>query len=103
MSFFRKLNRSQKRKFNALPQEEKEQIVQHEIMEKVRPELTKHGAKMFIQGYQFAFNQLKEQYLEPRKIATGKEKERITKEMFAVIEKQAALYKGNTEKTEETE
>lgn len=78
MSFFRKLNRKQRRQFDKLEQEEKNQIIAHEISQKVSETIQKqiyiasvngviHGNELLYKKYVTAWDAAK--YEEKRKIA----------------------------------
>lgn len=102
MSIIKNFNRKDRRKFNKLSKEEKDQIVQYDINEKVNEAISKEVPKVFSRGVLFANQFLYEKYLLPRSKASGKEKERITKELFAEIEKRAEIYrKGNSKEEKE--
>lgn len=62
-NFLRSLNRKQKRKFDKLDKEEKEQIIAHEITQKINESAGKEISKAFVKGAIFANKLLYDHYL----------------------------------------
>lgn len=92
MSFFERMNRKQKRKFKKLGNEEKSQIISHEINQKIKDERNKIVAISFADGYLYASKLLYDHFFERWKKAKYNEKHKIAKEMMEQIEKDNERY-----------
>lgn len=89
MSFIRNLNRKQRRKFDKLEQEEKKQILAHEISQKVNEAAGKKISNAFVQGAVFANKILYEHYLEGIENLSEEEK---TKRINDLVEEITRLH-----------
>lgn len=85
MSFFKKLNRKQRRQFDKLDKEEKKEIIAHEINEKVKASTQRMIATAFADGHLFCSKMLYEKYFERYKSAKQREKAKIADEIMAEI------------------
>lgn len=92
MSFLRKLNRSQRRKFDKLSVDEKKQIISKEINDKNREQLNRAVAIAFADGFLYAHNMMHDKYFEWWSKAKYNDKHKIAKEMFEEIEKNRKKY-----------
>lgn len=63
MSIFKKMNRKQRRQFDKLNQEEKNQIIAHEISEKIKETTQKQIALSFIRGTEWVNKIYYEKYV----------------------------------------
>lgn len=63
MSFFEKMNRKQKRKFNKLSPEEQAPIIEAELVQKVSPIMAKEIANSMIAGADLVWEQLYSDYV----------------------------------------
>lgn len=87
MSFFDRMNRSQKRKFNKLKKEEQLEIFTHELNEKVKVERNKAVAVGFADGFLFASNMMYEKFFEKWHNATPSDREEIAREFMEYLQK----------------
>ena len=62
-NFLRSLNRKKRRQFDKLDKEEKEQIIAHEITQKINESAGKEISKAFVKGAIFANKLLYDHYL----------------------------------------
>lgn len=105
MNFFRKLNKKQRRQFDKLKKEEKDQIISKEINDKVREKLNQEVAIAFADGFLFANNMIYEKYFDRWSKAKYNDKHKIAKEMIEEIEKNREKYleRHNLNKDEKSE
>lgn len=85
MSFFRGLNRKKRRQFDKLEQEEKNQIIAHEISQKVSETTQKQIAVAFVKGVVQANEMLYEKYVTAWDAAKYEEKRKVAKQLVEEI------------------
>lgn len=99
MSFFRKLNRKQRRQFDKLEQEEKNQIIAREISEKIKETSQKQIAVSFIKGTIWANKILYDKYVTAWDAANYNDKRKVAKELIDEIRMR---YENSIKKENET-
>lgn len=85
MSFFKRLNRQQRRKFDKLNNKQKQEIVSAEVNEKLSHIMAQQIAKSFIDGNLWAYKEIMEKYCNPILALKGKnakERNRILDELI---------------------
>lgn len=85
MNFFKKLNRKQRRQFDKLKQEEKNQIIAHEISEKIKETTQKQIALSFIRGTEWVNKMYYEKYVVAWDSAKYDAKRKVAKELIEEI------------------
>ena len=85
MGFLRGLNRKKRRQFDKLEQEEKKQIVAHEILEKIKETTQKQISSSFVKGVIWANKILYEKYVTAWDEAKYEEKRKVAKELIEEI------------------
>lgn len=111
MSFFSKLNRKQRRQFDKLKKEEKNQIIAHEISEKIKETTQKQIALSFVRGTEWVNKTYYEKYVVAWDAAKYDAKRKVAKELIEEIrmhhekaierEKENKVETQNEEKTQE--
>lgn len=87
MNFFRKMNRSQKRKFDKLGKNEQLEIFTHELNEKVKDERNKAVAQAFADGFLFASNMMYEKFFEKWHNSTPSDREEVARDFMEYLKK----------------
>ena len=105
MNFFSKLNRKQRCKFDKLKQEEKNQIIAHEISEKIKETTQKQISLSFIRGTEWVNKIFYEKYVTAWDNAKYDEKRKVAKELIEEIRMhyEKSVAKLNSDKTESKE
>lgn len=85
MSFLRGLNRKQRRQFDKLHDEEKKQIVAHEISEKIKDTTQKQIGMAFAQGVMWGNKLLYDKYVTQWDSSKYNGKHKIAKELVEEI------------------
>lgn len=102
MSFFRNMNRKQKRAFAKADKEEKLVIFAHELSQKLKVEHDKGVAIGFSDGFLFAYNMIYEKYYEDWSKAKYNDKHKIAKELMEeVLQKEDVFKKRFPDKNEQ--
>ena len=85
MSFLRGLNRKKRRQFDKLEQEEKNQIIAHDIAEKFKEVGERQIAVAFVKGVVHANEMLYEKYVTAWDAAKYEEKRKVAKQLVEEI------------------
>ena len=85
MGILRSLNRKNRRKFEKLEQEEKNQIIAHEISEKIKATTQKQIGVAFVKGVVQANEMLYEKYVTAWDAAKYDEKRKVAKQLVEEI------------------
>lgn len=102
MSFLRSLNRKKRRQFDKLEQDEKNQIIAHEISEKMKETTQKQIGVAFVKGVVQANEMLYKKYVTAWDAAKYDEKRKVAKQLVEEIRMHHQKFVENS-KAEEPE
>lgn len=102
MSFFRNMNRKQKRAFDRLGKNEQLEIFTHELNKNVKAERNKAVSLAFIDGILCEADLLYDKYFEKWRNSTPSERDEVVKNLMEEIKKGHDKYVERHVKKEET-
>jgi hypothetical protein len=105
MGLFDSMNRKSKRQFDKeLTQEQKDAIVQAEVLNKITPAMNERVAKAVVDGTLLAYNLIYMNYIEPLEHPINEfERERIISDMMRDIKAKSDKFVQNTKNVSKDE